>query len=59
MNNQTDKIWDSGRRAKIAKKDAADRITKTKVVPQDKIVELLECVMNPGDIVAMEGDNQK
>jgi malonate decarboxylase alpha subunit len=59
MVKQADKIWDSGRRAKQAKKEAADRVTKTKVVPQDKIVELLECVINPGDIVAMEGDNQK
>lgn len=59
MGKQEGIVWDTGRRAKQAKKDAADRITKTKVVPQDKIVELLECILSPGDTVAIEGDNQK
>ena len=51
--------WDTERKAKQAKKRAAEGITATKVVPQDKTVELMECIIRPNDIVAMEGDNQK
>ena len=51
--------WDTERKAKQAKKRAAESITSTKIVPSDKIVEFMECVMRPKDIVILEGDNQK
>ena len=51
--------WDTERKAKQAKKKAADSVTTTKIVPPEKIVELMECVIRPKDIVALEGDNQK
>ena len=53
------KVWDTGRRIKLAKKDAAARVVNGKTVSADRIIELLECVINPGDRVAIEGNNQK
>jgi malonate decarboxylase alpha subunit len=51
--------WDTERKAKQIKKRAVEGITGTKVVPPDKLVEILECILRPYDILAIEGDNQK
>ena len=59
MINNTARVWNSEKLAKAAKLKAAQVITKNKIVPLDKIVDLLEIVISPGDNVVIEGDNQK
>lgn len=51
--------WDTQRRKKQQKLEAAGAFAQGKVVREDQIKELLEAAIHPGEIVAIEGDNQK
>ncbi len=53
------KVWNLGKQIKISKMQAAEAYANGKIVPEEKVVDLLEAVIRPGEIVAMEGDNQK
>ena len=53
------RVWNTGQLTKEAKMKAASEITSTKIVPFDKVTDMLEAVIRPGEIVALEGDNQK
>lgn len=53
------RVWNNGQIVKREKIEKVSDITSTKIVPTNKIVPFLEGVINPGDIVILEGDNQK
>jgi len=53
------RVWDTGKQAKISKLQAAESFSYGKVVAEDNVVKLLEAVIRPGEIVAIEGNNQK
>ena len=55
----SERVWDSERRSKSERMQAAASYASGKIVKSDDIVKLLEAVIRPGDIVAIEGDNQK
>lgn len=51
--------WDTQRKKKREKMEAIYKFSNGKVVQEDQIVELLEAAIRPGEIVVIEGDNQK
>jgi malonate decarboxylase alpha subunit len=51
--------WDSRRRSKAARLARAARIADGKVTDTENAVEALEALIEPGDKVVLEGDNQK
>lgn len=51
--------WDTQRRSKMKKLEAIHSFSDGKIVKEDQIKELLENAIYPGEIVAIEGDNQK
>lgn len=51
--------WDTQRQRKAQKMEAVSALADGKVVQEEKIKELLEAAIHPGEIVAIEGDNQK
>ena len=51
--------WDTQRKNKQQKLNAISRIADGKVVSEESIKTLLEAAIHPGEIVAIEGDNQK
>lgn len=60
MVRETNKVWDSIRQRKIDKLTAVEQgICKGKIIPEDRVVDLLMRTIRSGEIVAMEGDNQK
>jgi len=59
MSFQAELEWDTGKQIKRQKQTAADAITKGKIFQPSDAKRLLEAVIRPGDIVAIEGDNQK
>jgi len=63
MLKQTDKIWDHERRRRSRKLERAASVLgeslSDKVVPADMADRLLEAVIEPGDRVCLEGNNQK
>ena len=52
-------IWDSARRARDARLQAGARYAQGKCVQAHDVQALLEAVIQPGDRVCLEGDNQK
>jgi len=52
-------VWDSARRAREARLQAGARYAQGKRVERKDATALLEAVMQPGDRVCLEGDNQK
>ncbi len=52
-------VWDTQRQRKIEKMETISRIADGKIVKEEDIKTLLEMAIRPGEIVAMEGDNQK
>ena len=56
---KTAKKWDLKRQAKIAKLAKIAPMLKGKYISSDNIVSALEALINPGDRVVLEGDNQK
>ncbi|MGA7194861.1 MAG: malonate decarboxylase subunit alpha [Anaerolineales bacterium] len=62
MPNPTLKIWDHERQrrnCKLERASSALRSLRDKVVPWDMAVRLPEAVLEPGDRVCLEGNNQK
>src|SRR5574343_899035 len=59
MNAPYPRAWDSLRKSRGRRLERAAAIGLGKVVPTDRIVELLEAVIQPGDRVCLEGNNQK
>ena len=59
MIQKSERAWDTQRKEKVARLQAAASLANGKVLPEENIVKLLEAVIRPGDIVAIEGDNQK
>lgn len=57
--SKTHRVWNTGKQAKISKLQAASQFAHGKVVAEENVVKLLESVIRPGEIVAMEGNNQK
>jgi len=51
--------WDTRRRAKAQRIDAASSFTDGKVIKPTQLVDFLHAVLRPEDRVALEGDNQK
>ena len=63
MPNSSEKIWDSERQRRNRKlsraASALGASLRDKVVSADLAVQLLEAVIEPGDRVCLEGNNQK
>ncbi len=63
MPNPTEKIWDHERQRCNRKLERAASVLGAalhdKIVPADMAVRLLEAVLEPGDRVCLEGNNQK
>jgi malonate decarboxylase alpha subunit len=57
--SKQERSWTTRRDAKAERLARAERLTKGRVVPTDKIVEVLETLIIPGDRVVLEGNNQK
>lgn len=56
---KTAKQWDLKRQAKLAKMAKIAPMLNGKYISSDNIVAALEALINPGDKVVLEGDNQK
>lgn len=52
-------VWNRRRSEKRRRIELVESITKGRVIPQSKIVEVLETLIAPGDRVVLEGNNQK
>lgn len=59
LNNKTDQCWTKRKDKKQSKVSSLKNIANGKVIPTDKIIEALESLISKGDLVALEGDNQK
>jgi malonate decarboxylase alpha subunit len=51
--------WQTGREARNARVEAGAKLAKGKLVAARDATRLLEAVVQPGDRVCLEGDNQK
>ncbi|HEX7170245.1 MAG TPA: malonate decarboxylase subunit alpha [Rubrobacter sp.] len=51
--------WQSRKKAKAERISAGAKFAEGKVLEGGRIVEALEGIIRPGDLVALEGDNQK
>lgn len=51
--------WQRGRAARDARIEAGSRLAKGKIVEARDATRLIEAVIQPGDRVCLEGDNQK
>jgi hypothetical protein len=51
--------WQSQRRERDERLQAASKFAQGKTVPSDAVTSLLEVLNRPGDHVCLEGDNQK
>lgn len=56
---QAPTLWDTDRRNKAERIDAVSSLVAGKFIPTEKITEALELLIQPGDRVALEGNNQK
>ena len=52
-------LWNTLARNKTARLERASSITSTKIVEQKDLVRLFESVIESGDRVCIEGNNQK
>lgn len=59
LNNKTDQCWTKRKDKKQSKVLSLKNIVDGKVIPTNKIIEALESLISKGDLVALEGDNQK
>lgn len=50
---------DSRRRNKFSRIERASSLARGKIVPHEKTADLLRAIIEPGDILCLEGDNQK
>ena len=53
------KCWNHLERSRIGRLARAQNLSSVRLVPTEKIVQLLEAVIEPGDRVCIEGNNQK
>jgi malonate decarboxylase alpha subunit len=51
--------WDQRRQRKRERMKRAQSLTNGRTVPTESVVELLEALLEPGDRVCLEGNNQK
>ena len=54
-----EKLWDTLLRNKRSRLERASHITDSKIVRNDDVVRLFEAVIESGDKVCVEGNNQK
>lgn len=59
MDSSLTRIWTSRHDKKARQISKLGNLANGKVIPTDKIIEALEILIEPGDRVALEGDNQK
>lgn len=59
MNAPLSREWDTLRQSRARRLERAASLGLGKAVPADRIIELLEAVIQPGDRVCLEGNNQK
>ncbi|WP_101845653.1 malonate decarboxylase subunit alpha [Halobacillus sp. Marseille-P3879] len=59
INTQTNNSWTTRRDAKTKRMNKITHITDSRVIPTDRMVEVLEELLLPGDRVVLEGNNQK
>jgi len=59
MNAPLSREWDSLRQSRKRRLERAASLGFGKAIPTEKIIELLEAVIQPGDRVCLEGNNQK
>jgi len=59
MNAPLSREWDSLRQSRRRRLERAASLGFGKTIPTEKIIELLEAVIQPGDRVCLEGNNQK
>ena len=52
-------VWDSLRQSRTRRLERAASLGFGKEIPVDRIIDLLEAVIQPGDRVCLEGNNQK
>lgn len=53
------RAWDTARRNRAARLARAAAVSGDRWVPPDRMTALLEAIVEPGDRVCLEGDNQK
>ena len=51
--------WDTARRSRAARLERARAVAPERHVPADRVPALLEAILEPGDRVCIEGNNQK
>lgn len=59
MNAPLHREWDSLRQSRARRLERAASLGCGKEIPAERIIELLEAVIQPGDRVCLEGNNQK
>ena len=59
MNAPLSREWDTLRQSRARRLERAASLGLGKTVPAERIIELLEAVIQPGDRVCLEGNNQK
>ncbi|WP_431801046.1 malonate decarboxylase subunit alpha [Halobacillus andaensis] len=59
INTQTNNSWTTRRDAKTKRMNKITHITDSRVIPTDRMAEVLEELLLPGDRVVLEGNNQK
>ena len=59
MNASLPRKWDSLRQSRSRRLGRAASLGFGKEIPVDRIIDLLEAVIQPGDRVCLEGNNQK
>lgn len=59
MNAPLHREWDSLRQSRARRLERAASLGFGKEIPVDRIIDLLEAVIQPGDRVCLEGNNQK
>lgn len=59
LNNKTEQCWTKRKDKKQLKISSLKNIANGKIIPTNKIIEALESLISQGDLVALEGDNQK
>lgn len=59
LNFNSRRSWTTRRDKKAGKIAEVEKLVKGRMIPTDKIVEFLELIIESGDRVALEGNNQK
>jgi malonate decarboxylase alpha subunit len=57
--NDSQRSWTTRRDKKACQISKVEKLVNGRVIPTSKIVEALEALIQPGDLVALEGNNQK